>query len=115
MSGRTSWRRRHPWRFATVFAFLGSLYFAVLPIWSIWHVGEWEALGRDGFIWEAFESGIRIHDRFGFKSVYVWHLDNMIRGGILIAILLLSGRWIAGRELKWLERLADPMDDPRPL
>lgn len=116
MRARTlGWRRRHPWRFAAVFALIAMTYFAALPIWDVWHVCEWCAQGKMGTSWQSIESFMTLVDREGLESALRWHEADFVRGPIIFAALLAVGRWIGGRELRWMERLSDPMDDPRPL
>lgn len=115
MSGRLPWRRRHPWRFAAVFALFAMTFFAALPIWDVWHVCEWCGYSRMGPSWHSIESFMTLVDQYGYESALRWHDADFIRGSNIFVVMLLLGRWIGGRELRWMEKLTDPKDDPRPL
>jgi hypothetical protein len=102
------------WRF-----FLVSFFFvSFLPIWQTSHIGEWESTGELGSFWNAMihmiASMIR-GDRSCDMLLTHYYGEEFIKLAVVLTILFVIGRWIGGRELRWMERLADPMDDPRPL
>jgi hypothetical protein len=109
--GSSAWPRS--WRFFLVSFFVVSF----LPIWQTFHIGEWESTGELGSLWNAMIhmviSMIR-GDRSCDTLLTYYYGEEFIKLAAVSALLLAIGRWIGGRELREMERLSDPGDDPRP-
>jgi hypothetical protein len=110
--------RPSPWP-RTWRIFLPSFFVvSFLPIWQTFYIGEWESTGELGSFWNAMirmVASIIRGDRSCGMLLSYYYGEEFIKLVVVSALLLAIARWIGGRELRWLERLSDPMDDPRPL
>jgi hypothetical protein len=93
-----AWRRQHPWRFTAWFAVSAFALASVLPIWTAWYIGPWEASGEPATFWQMAGTawGVR-HRLFAGGQVSDFFAPELVKLAVLIVVSVPVGRWLAGR------------------
>ncbi len=99
---RTSWRVpefdwicRHPWWFAAAFTLSWLLIASVLPIWTAWYIGSWEASGERASFWEMLEAMPRAAEQVGWQRLVLdFHETDLVELVVLAVAGVGIGRTI---------------------
>jgi hypothetical protein len=89
---------KRPNRIALLWALVVLLGISFLPVWTLWVVVEWEAIGHHASLWAVMA---HILQGNGYASrgelVWYWHRDSLVQTAIILGIGFVAGRlWLAG-------------------
>ena len=90
-------RELYPSRFAGWFALAVFALFSVLPIWTAWYIGSWEATGKLTSFWAMLISFPPATEQGRAERLVELYGPEAIQFAVLVGTSLGVGRLLAGR------------------
>jgi hypothetical protein len=69
------------------------LVFSILPIWTAWYVGEWEAAGEQATLWGSLVSVAPSANHLDGVELFAFYRSELLKLAVVLAISLAIGWW----------------------